>query len=337
MAVPGAVDERSIHMDDSTTRPIYGILYVVYHKREPQRYRYGGKTKGTLKRREQGHWSDSNRKRANSRMQNWLIKHKDERDEIVFEQYSVHYSEEELNAAEIALIAKYRAIGQMDLNITAGGDGGLGLPWSEESRAKLSETLRGTGAWKAQFTWDQVYEMRQKYLAGGKLRDLAEEYECKKPTMQKILRNTTWFDPSYDPPSKDEINARKDYVGDHNVSQEVADELRARAQKELKSQQEWAEEFDLGRGTVATVLRNEVRTDPGFDPDSVLRSQPRRPLRKTSWEQVRAVRDYRSRTYEPSERVAEKFGMTKYMVQNILRGRTWKDPEFDPSTIVPRP
>lgn len=248
-----------------------GKLYVVYHSDHPERIRYGGKTTGTLRRRSQGHWSDTNRARTNSRMHNWLVKHRLERDKIVFEEYSRHETVEELNAAEIRMIADFRARGQMDLNITDGGDGGLGTRWTEESKAKLRETLRGPGAWKAQFTWEQVRDMRAAYLEGGRLRDLMAEYGCPRGTMQKILRNTTWTDEGYTPPTKEQIDLRGDTASQSDAALLAVEPLRRRAAQELKTQAEWGREFNLTKGQVRGILGNINYRDPSFDPSTVLR------------------------------------------------------------------
>lgn len=128
----------------------YGIIYHVIHPKEPERVRYVGKTKAGIKTRENGHWSDTNRRRSNSRLQNWLVKYRADRGSIEFRPVIECDTPEELNAAEIREIARLRSIGQADLNITSGGDGGLGLPWSEESRSKLSKTLGGGGGMEGQ-------------------------------------------------------------------------------------------------------------------------------------------------------------------------------------------
>ena len=131
---------------------VYGVGYHIIHPKDPDRVRYVGKTKNSIRYWENGHWSDANRRRANSRLQNWLIKYREDRGLIEFRVVKECYSAKELNAWEIGEIARLREIGQADLNITAGGDGGLGLPWSDESKAKLGATLAGEGAWKAKNT-----------------------------------------------------------------------------------------------------------------------------------------------------------------------------------------
>ena len=252
----------------------YGIIYHVIHPKEPERVRYVGKTKAGIKTRENGHWSDTNRRRSNSRLQNWLVKYRADRGSIEFRPVIECDTPEELNAAEIREIARLRSIGQADLNITSGGDGGLGLPWSEESRSKLSKTLGGEGAWKAKGTWELIGQIRQEYLAGATRRELVERYpQFATSTMQKILRNGTWRDENYLPPDRAEQVRRRDFVANAILSPDQIRELRDRATRERKQFKEWAEEYGTRLNTARLILQNRSFPDPDFDPGLVLRAR----------------------------------------------------------------
>lgn len=259
----------------------YGVVYHVTHPDEPTRVRYVGKTRGTVRRREQGHWSDTNRPRRNSRFQNWLIKHRGERGKILFTPVIECDSPDELNQAEIEEISRLREIGQADLNITSGGDGGLGLPWTDTAKAKLSATLSGSGSWKAQFSWEEVRQIRSRYLAGATRRALVADHpRVTASTMQKILRNHTWKDPNYFPPGDEERRKRRDFVANSRLTPELVREIRDRATREVKMFKEWGEEYGVSLATARNVLAGAIFPDPGFDPQTVLRARkPRIPRR----------------------------------------------------------
>lgn len=313
---------------------VYGIGYHIIHPKDPDLVRYAGKTTGTVRRREQGHWSDANRKRSNSRLQNWLIKYREDRGLIEFRKVKECYSAEELNAWEMGEIARLREIGQADLNITAGGDGGLGLPWSDESKAKLSATLGGEGAWKAKLTWGQVRAIRARYVAGGLWSTMLEEYGVARGTMQKIARNTTWVDPNYMPPSKDEIIKRGDTTRSH-LTEEQAKGLRVRARQEVKTRKAWAKEYGVSVGVIDNVLQNTTYPDPYFDPMSALSPVERRPLRKLTGQDVLDIRK-RATEGESSQALSAEFGVDVHTIRTAVKGDTWKHlPGANPNAYVP--
>lgn len=304
-------------------RDAYGIVYTVTHPKDPGRIRYVGKTINTLRRRENGHWSDANRRRSNSRFQNWLIKYRDDREDILFSEYSKHYSKGDLDQAEIRLISELRALGQADLNITAGGDGGFGLPWSEESRAKLSDTLSGEGAWKALLTWEDVANIRERYTSGDVLGEIVKDYPLTKSSMSKVLRNDTWKDPDYTPPTREEVQQRQNPNWVKLTPEQVGD-LRRRSQGEIKTFEEWGREYGVNPGVARAVLTNKTHHDPEFDIDKVLRKQPRRPLRKLTEEGVRRIRRERDPDSETWRRYAEEFEITPGAVYRVWSGAGWK-------------
>ena len=302
---------------------VAGRIYHVIHPKDPERVRYVGKTKRTIHERETGHWSDCNRKRSNSRMQNWLIKYRSDRGLIEFREVMTASTAEELNTLEMSEIARLRAIGQADLNILDGGDGGAGTVWTPERRARLSATLSGVGAWKARLTWELVREVRNRYLAGENWTGFFEEYGVARSTMSKVIRNITWVDPNYEPPTREDINARRVNVTNATVTYAQVRELRERAQVERKTFKEWAEEFNIRYGTVRTILAGTSFPDPEFDPEKVIRVAPKRPLRKLNEDAVREIR--RLRGVETKRVLADRYGVAESTIKGIWGYRTWKD------------
>lgn len=302
---------------------IYGIVYTIVHPKDPGRVRYVGKTKNSLTRRSQGHWSDTNRRRSNSRLQNWLVKYKDDREMIEFTEHSRYATKDELDQAEINLIAEFRSKGQADLNITSGGDGGLGLPWSEESKAKLSETLSGEGAWKALITWEDVRDIRRRYLEGEILGQIVKDYPLSKSSMTKVLRGDTWKDPNYEPPSRDEVQRRQD-PNQLKLSRGQVSELRERATQEVRSFKGWAQEYGVETQVARTALLNISHYDEKYDVSKLLRVRKPRTLRKLDEDGVRRLRRETNPGADVWRRYAKEYGMTPGAVYKVWKGSGWK-------------
>lgn len=124
-----------------------GWLYGVFHEDEPDRCRYGGITTTSIRQRSYGHWGNAENTRKKPQygpMPSWLRKHRVEKDKIHFIEIGYYDTVEELKAAEIEFIARMRSIGQCDLNLTDGGEGGNGWRHTPESKRKLSEAFSGS-------------------------------------------------------------------------------------------------------------------------------------------------------------------------------------------------
>lgn len=124
-----------------------GWLYGVYHILEPNRLRYAGITTVSIKSRSHGHWSNAKIDRPGKThygpIRSWLKKHLDSREDVEFREIGYFDAVEELKKAEIDLIAESRKVGECDLNLTDGGEGGNGWKHTEESKRKLSEAFSG--------------------------------------------------------------------------------------------------------------------------------------------------------------------------------------------------
>jgi hypothetical protein len=56
---------------------------------------------------------------------------------------------------------------------------------------------------RSKLTWEQVREIRTRWLAGGvTLDEMAEEYGVTSGTLMHVTTNRTWVDPAYVPPSR---------------------------------------------------------------------------------------------------------------------------------------
>ena len=252
------------------TKP--GVVYVVWDKKEPNRVRYVGRTVQGIPTRASKHWGDCLKHKT--AFPNWLRSRLDRKGDVVFEEVSWHPNVAELNQAEKDAIAHYRALGQADLNLTDGGDGGLGIKWDEKRvQIHFESVPRGD-----RHVWSKLNKTQVDSIRARAMKEpvnsvsLAKEYGVCVATMTEMLRNETWYDPSYDP-------------------------------------QKW-KKFP----TSGETARNA----------------------RLTWEQVREIRASRQEVYEPASAVASRYGVTKDMIRLILLNKNWFDPDFDPTTIIPR-
>lgn len=269
------MDETKWYLNNDPNRG--GWVYEVIDTREPTRIRYVGKTQVSIKERQAGHWYDAKRtpKRTNSRMVNWLLKRIDKPETVEFQDAGFYPTLEELNDAETQRISYRRSQGMADLNIAHGGEGRAGVPWSEETRAKMREAQpRGEDHPNAKYTWDLVRHIRSEAQRTYTPREeMSRKYGITLSNLDRILYNTAWVDPEYDPSKRVPPPPRRPE--------------------------------DNGRSEV-------------------------------TWADVQEIRRARSEKWESLESVARRYGLKKSAVGYILSGKTWRDPDFDPSTIKKR-
>lgn len=76
------------------------------------------------------------------------------------------------------------------------GNAKRGTILSDEHKAKLSEALRGDKTSCAKLTWEQVREIRSRYIPGIiTLKQLAAEYGIAFSHIHRIIKNQTWVEP----------------------------------------------------------------------------------------------------------------------------------------------
>lgn len=114
---------------------------TVYGLRSSQdgRIRYVGQTVMSLEKRLKNHLSHS-RKYRHRHLSNWI-------NSVIRSGYSVEIivlrENATWNVSEIEVIAQLRADGSDLVNATCGGEGALGVHWTEDRRKKMSETMTG--------------------------------------------------------------------------------------------------------------------------------------------------------------------------------------------------
>lgn len=210
-----------------------GWLYGVFHESEPNRCRYGGITTTSIKQRAYGHWGNAENPRKKPQygpMPSWLRKHRAERGKIHFIEIGYYDTAEKLKSAEIQFIAEMRAIGQCDLNLTDGGEGGNGWRHTPESKRKLSEAFSGSKnpqygknrrdlmLYASSFRGPVTDEMKENL--SEKMRQHWEENPEKRVSYSDRVKGY-WLDGKMTPPSREQairgVRSRKSTLPDEKV------------------------------------------------------------------------------------------------------------------------
>jgi hypothetical protein len=117
-------------------------VYGLCSSQDPSVIRYIGITKHDDPRdRLRGHYKLA-KKEVNRPVYDWMRKHIDSGSEIYAVVFLSHITIDKAKQKEIELIAHYRATGNSLMNMTAGGEGTVGVRPSEETSRKRSESLK---------------------------------------------------------------------------------------------------------------------------------------------------------------------------------------------------
>lgn len=122
------------------------LIYALVAKSNPLEIRYIGKTADSSpKPRLNEHMRNALDKNTPWHVSRWIRKAILNGDEVLSIIVELDLSEEEALQREIFYIAHYRVLGYKLTNMTDGGDGSSGRITSEETRKKLSKSLKGKG------------------------------------------------------------------------------------------------------------------------------------------------------------------------------------------------
>lgn len=228
-------------MSDSRVAWVYGLK-----EKGSDKIRYVGKTvsrRGVKDRVYHHKWGAENRFKGVP-SQRWIRKIGSDRVEFEILEET---TEELAGVLERQWIRTLKLRGEADLNITEGGDGRT----SRETSGELNP--------RSVFTWSQVRELRER----AKKEYVCSEREARKmgvtrSAVDKILRNTSWVDPDYNP--GDRITYRT--LNEDPLSRETV--YRRFSNKEVEdirkkylegyTVDELAQEFETGGTTVRRIL-----------------------------------------------------------------------------------
>lgn len=251
------------------TVPHAGYLYGFFSTDEPTRARYIGLSTLEPSVRLSAHWSAC--KKRKTAIHNWLFKRIEDKDSVEFRILSCHETVEGLRLAEIEAIRSGRERGECDLNLADGGQGNMGTPRSREWYAKVSESMRGERGSSAKITQAQADEIRalrmERYVS---MEDIGSSYGLTRRAIGRILDNTSYADPNYDPTlivkAPPEVFPLGVPVGTSRVSEEQVREIRALAATGRFNISQKAREVGVAGITVQRILRNTSHRDPLYAP-----------------------------------------------------------------------
>lgn len=254
----------------------HGVIYGIRDLTEPERIRYVGLTRGVPKVRMSNHWTYSRKPGRLNRLHGWLKSRSERPEDVDMVIIREALPEEDLNELEKQYIAMYRGRGMADLNHTDGGEGLSGYRRSEESRRAISEKYKKSGGPMARLTWEDVNTIRErrkdKYEPAV---PIAEEYGVSRTVIDRILNNTLWNDPGFDP---EDIKPREGgFNAGAKLTMDQAREIREFRAGVWVSAKSLAEEYGVSEPAMQGLLKNRTYFDPNYDPKSL------KPYEKGRW------------------------------------------------------
>lgn len=137
---------------------------------------------------------------------------------------------------------------------------------SAEWRRKISEKNSGEGSGNAKRTWLQVKTLRNEFLEGIPVSLLIEKYDIFRSNIFLIIRNKSWVDPEYTPPSESvlksfssrDMKARfKNNPPNSKLNHSKATEIRAKFKGGIPCVL-LAKQYGVGRGQIYKVIKNQI-------------------------------------------------------------------------------
>lgn len=245
-----------------------GVIYGIFDTDSPERIRYVGLTTNNIAARMRNHWTFARTGRGKTRIYCWLRKRIDTPYRVGIREIDRPKEGETLQDAEIRVIREFRGLGMADLNISDGGNGGLGHVKSPEVRKALSDKYRASGGPSAVLNWETVREIRrgrtERYSPAD---EVGNRVGVNRTAIDRILRNQLWYDPEFDPstiaPRPPAMQARCAFT------MEQVQEIRELRKKKWIRTRVLAEEYGVTEATMQHLLDNRTYKDPDFDPKSL--------------------------------------------------------------------
>lgn len=126
---------------------------------------------------------------------------------------------------------------------------------------KNENKSRGSGEdhHNAKFTNEQVADMREQYKIGKiTLEELGKQYNSDKGIIWNIIQNNVYYDPTYNPPSRNEVKKRG------KLNWEIIKEIRREFLETNITQQKLADKYEMTRGSMLQILNNQTWIDKEY-------------------------------------------------------------------------
>lgn len=201
----------------------------------------------------------------------------------------------------------------------------------------------------ARFDKMAIVEIRKEYKDNSELliRDICRKRKVDEMTIGRIIRNKTYFDKDYIPPTKEEINKKKSnnaavrMIGDKNPNFGKYGEANSNFGKygvdspnavftnaqivEIRKKYNdnvslirLASMYDVSDSTIGAIVRNERYVDDNYHPPekNVIRV-------KVTWELVEKIRERFNKDSPTQVSLAREFKVSVSCINNIVRNKTW--------------
>lgn len=230
-----------------------GWVYTLFDTDDPQRLRYVGKTvgrRGVSGRVYLHTWGAKNRNQKIPSA-NWIRKIGSARvGYVVLEEVET----EVIDEAEIRWIRDLRELGMADLNVTDGGDG------------QTSEQVSGDKNPRAKLTWEIVRGIREAaQIEYTPTTVFSQAYGLTPASISKILRNSTWFDPEYDPQSRVSIKVQNSGLDASRLVWRTVTDSEVEAMRSMYLGGKSVPEIQQATGNPSTSVRRALFEKYGSD------------------------------------------------------------------------
>jgi group I intron endonuclease len=219
---------------------IYKVINLINNKI------YIGQTIQTLRERKRRHISCAFVSNSNVYFHKALRKYGKEN--FKWEIIDIAETHEELNEKEKYWIALYNSFGENGYNCTIGGDATTGYKHTEESKEKMSKTLKENGALKgsnnpnSKLTEVKVLEIKELIKNGASLSEIARRFNTTYSIISKIKRGITWKN----------VGEDVSYIKYHLTEDEVREIKILLNEKDL-NQKEIAKKFNVSTDVISSI------------------------------------------------------------------------------------
>lgn len=194
----------------------------------------------------------------------------------------------------------------------------LNVPYTPAQRDTTGESNP-----HSKITLDQVKYIRATYPKVS-MDELGRMFNVDATCIGDIIKNKTWYDPSYIPRSTERIGESHHHA---KLTQAQADEIRRLAPH--TTQDMLAMKFNVSRTTISNILSNQTyTTSSSFPIQKKEQSGENNSKAKFTWEQIRDIRE-KAKTMRLTE-IADEYGVAPTTIGPIVHNKTWYDPDYTP-------
>lgn len=238
-------------------------------------------------------------------------------------------TENDLKEKEIFWITHYNSYIQNKnsngYNMSLGGEGQSGLKWSEESKRKLSESIKLSGRTKGsknsntKLTEEDVLQIKELIKEGFSLTEISKKHNVSHAAISRIKTGDNWYyigdDVSY-----------FEYHGNAKLTESKVIEIKLLIKEGKMNQKDIAEKFNISNTTVNKISTGEIWKNVGED---VSHRENRRLTEHDVMEIKFLIKEGKLTLTE----IAKRFNAVQASISLIKSGKTWKNVGEDVSNF----